>query len=513
LQADADGNYQTCLAPGKYTIDGGELVVESQLEIVRDLRQPFRGKARLTGHVLDSKGEPVVGALVSGVYPSFTQQDLNTKTRSDGQFLVMRSLEPLILSARSPDGGEGSITTIDAEKTEVTLRLAPAASAVGKLVGETRQPVTDFEIRYGIKVFLGKPNENQWRRGCLGGSVKTDAEGRFKIPGLVIGQQYAITYRPSFVPEEAWCTIAEVTPREAGLIELGVTQALSEPKPYQPPTIEERTAEFFKDRGPLAERVAKAQGEARRCYLRVLVVMGDPASRASQKFLDARDHKRMNDYQWIGLAAASAEARAAIKRQFGDTTAELTLPALVALDESGDVLDKISLPFDGPDEPAAVAACNKFLDQHALPQLDAENLLSDALDRARREDKRVIVQETASWCGPCRMLTRFIDRHKAMFDEHFVYIKIDRERFRHGDEVMQRLRAKRSGIPWVVILDRDEKPLGFSEIKPGETYGFPTEPEEIDQFLGLLAKSAPRLPPAQEKELRADLEIKDRTGL
>ena len=53
-------------------------------------------------------------------------------------------------------------------------------------------------------------------------------------------------------------------------------------------TLEDDTADFFKARGPLQERLAAAQDDARRNRQRVLLILGDADSKASLKLTDLR---------------------------------------------------------------------------------------------------------------------------------------------------------------------------------------------------------------------------------
>jgi hypothetical protein len=173
------------------------------------------------------------------------------------------------------------------------------------------------------------------------------------------------------------------------------------------------------------------------------------------------------------------------------------------LDEAGKVLASRSLSLSGADTAAESAKVRDFLANYAPEKLDAENLLADALARARREDKKVFLQETGIYCAPCQLLMQYWEKHQDVLDSNFIYLKIDRARLTHGDDVMKRLRAKDSiGIPWIAILDAEGKVLETS-------LGFPsTEPKDIDEFLKFLVKTAPRLTTEQLARLRSDLEVR-----
>ena len=104
------------------------------------------------------------------------------------------------------------------------------------------------------------------------------------------------------------------------------------------------------------------------------------------------------------------------------------------------------------------------------------------------ENKRVWLQESATWCGWCRVLTRFLDEHRPIFDANYVVVEIDRSRCDHGEAVMKRYRpGKDGGIPWCAILDADGRLLANWD-GPDGNIGCPNTDPEIEVFMGILKK-------------------------
>ncbi len=264
--------------------------------------------------------------------------------------------------------------------------------------------------------------------------------------------------------------------------------------------LEDDTADFFKPRGPLQERLTAAQDDARRNRQRVLLILGDADSRASLKLTDLREtdwRRLLYDYQQVAIGKGDSAAVGLFKKAYPDLV-DLQWPAFVVLDEAGKVLGSIELSLDGADTKAGSAKAVEFLHKHAEEKLDAEKLLADALSQARRECKNVFLEETGIYCKPCKLLSLYWERNQAALDANYVFLKIDPSRYANGPEVMKRFRPQFGGIPWVAILNAD------GEVQA--TYlGFPSGPPGVEEFMQLLKKTAPELSANELKKLREDL--------
>ena len=154
----------------------------------------------------------------------------------------------------------------------------------------------------------------------------------------------------------------------------------------------------------------------------------------------------------------------------------------------------------GADRKLDAIPLGKFMLDHKLPTRDAELMLSGGLATASAEQKRVFLIMSASWCGPCRMLARFLYANKAELGRHYVFVKLDVSRDTHAQTLLDRYEGKdaANGVPWYVILDRTGKPLVTSNAKETQDYGssnigFPSSKEGIDHFLSILRQTAPGL--------------------
>ena len=145
----------------------------------------------------------------------------------------------------------------------------------------------------------------------------------------------------------------------------------------------------------LPEPLAKAGATAKQKDKRVLVVWGTEDER--QPLEEALKNDRAlakfvrNEFEKVSLLRAE-HGELAAKQRAGDAGL-----ALAVLDAAGlrlGAIDQRSLVLEGSLD---VSALRGFLEQHRVPQQDAEVLWSKALARAEKENKRLLVHLGAPW--------------------------------------------------------------------------------------------------------------------
>ena len=163
------------------------------------------------------------------------------------------------------------------------------------------------------------------------------------------------------------------------------------------------------------------------------------------------------------------------------------------------------------DKEINMEALAAFVKRHAPPALDARKLLDDALAQAKRENKRVLVQETAVWCGPCDRLARFLDQNRALWEKDYIWVPMN-IRWSGEAEIMKRLRGEaEGGLPWLAILDADGKVLVTSN-KPddGSNIGYPSDDDSVKHFTHMLKTTAQRMTANDLSGLKSALETANR---
>jgi hypothetical protein len=104
---------------------------------------------------------------------------------------------------------------------------------------------------------------------------------------------------------------------------------------------------------------------------------------------------------------------------------------------------------------------------------------------------------------------------KKMFEDNYVLVKLDVQESEEkraalenpgGVEVMKELGGEKSGIPFYAFVDEKGKKLADSNAMPkGLNIGCPDTPEEIEAFMGLIQKTAPRWSKPNREKLKAYL--------
>lgn len=134
----------------------------------------------------------------------------------------------------------------------------------------------------------------------------------------------------------------------------------------------------------------------------------------------------------------------------------------------------------------------------------AEKLLKAAQRTAARSKKNVFVRYTASWCGWCHKMAKYIEDPavKPLWDKAFVSVTLDvlengpkkADENPGADKLLAAMGGANGGIPFFAALDARGKKLIDSNLMPGgKNIGCPAAPEELVKFADFLKTAAPKL--------------------
>jgi thioredoxin-related protein len=149
----------------------------------------------------------------------------------------------------------------------------------------------------------------------------------------------------------------------------------------------------------------------------------------------------------------------------------------------------------------------------------ADAVVDQAVAEARATDRVVMVRFRASWCQWCARLDAAVHSFDLgrMLGDHYVQVEltVDEDETKafldtpRAAEYRQALGGAESGIPFYVFLDGDGEVIADSLRMPeGGNIGYPVTDEEIDRFMELVERTAPRMPETDRERVRNYIEAR-----
>ena len=291
----------------------------------------------------------------------------------------------------------------------------------------------------------------------------------------------------------------------------GQTQPASQPA-SQPTTAATRPV-IYDPAADGKQQIAAALESAKRENRRVLVMFGGNwcgwCQRLHALFKENKQIAKalLYEYDLVLVDIGRFDKQMDIPTGYGINLKKGGVPLLTVLDADGKVLvnqESGALEEGDHHNPEKVLA---FLNRWKAEPRDAEKVVAEALRQAATADKRVFLHLGAPWCPWCRKLDAFLVQREVaeLLARDFVDLKIDVDRMTKGPDVAKRFRpAQKGGIPWFAVLDAQGKVLATSD-GPHGNIGFPSEPEDITFFSGMLKNNGKRLSPAQLGQIEESL--------
>lgn len=189
--------------------------------------------------------------------------------------------------------------------------------------------------------------------------------------------------------------------------------------PYKLPTFQERVHRELAIGRPAGQRYDRALEEVQRLRQHVLVMSLDRDAPLAEswfklRFDDRQIRSALPDYQLIQLDKDSKSVPTLAQRLASTLDAE-KLPVWRFSAVFGQKLEAGPVPRAASGTSLDRAALLATLARHAPEPLDARQLLKEALAEAATSNRPVIVQETATWCGPCHRLAQYLERHREIW--------------------------------------------------------------------------------------------------
>lgn len=498
-----DGKFEFYCGPGEYSlfVQGKEsikLTITDEKEKQVDLPIEVDPVKLLTGLTVDSGSrKPVGGANIQVVSRVLTRHnEWKANSTDDGKFQLNVFKETSYVHAISPDGKLGTITEVEEDKTTTVLSLEKLGSAEGKLLTQDGSQVSaGAKLLYGVSIEDPKSRLSSNRFGKV---VTTDKNGDFTLTQLVPGWKYECTLFDN--PGGYILSVASVTVEPGETKQLGELKTPEEPKPYVPPTLADRTRDAFNVAGTPLERFEKAKALVKQLNQNLLVVLASPEDERTKSLMQLRYEIQefrsyVDDFRFMAISTVDdkLEAAQSLAKALDVSLEPENAFVLVVVDREGKVTGKLTSEQICDGESLSKERLLAELDKYKTKPLDARELLQKAYEQAEREDKRVFLQETATWCGPCQMLSRLLLENR-QWEKDYVWVKMD-HRWTGAMEIMKELRGEaEGGIPWMVILDAQGNKLATSNLpKSGSNIGFPSEPEGQVHFANMLKDTRQRM--------------------
>lgn len=229
---DKDGNFEFYTLPGSHymrayadpnsismdvDVKGADTLVALHGELAPDAPRTFSGRVVLA----DNPETPVANAAIDSAPVSEQNSTAPSGTaRADGTFTLRRFPSDLLLGGRSPDGKFAAAVRIKSTDDNITLNLAPAAIATGRLVDADKKPLAAMDLYCGAYIDLGHGLSTTG----LALRTRTDAGGNFTLPGLIPGMQYELSAIFPTAPGQTfsdWRNISSIVPKKPGDLPLG----------------------------------------------------------------------------------------------------------------------------------------------------------------------------------------------------------------------------------------------------------------------------------------------------
>jgi len=121
---------------------------------------------------------------------------------------------------------------------------------------------------------------------------------------------------------------------------------------------------------------------------------------------------------------------------------------------------------------------------------DGGKQIADALAVAKKENKRVLLQFGANWCGWCNKFHKLCQTDPdiaAKLKDSFVVVLVDVNKGHNGDINKKYGNPTRFGLPAIVILDADGKALATQDTGKLEQ-GDHHDPKKVLAFLNEWAR-------------------------
>lgn len=419
------------------------------------------------------------------------------KTDEDGSFRIKTQAVKLGAIAYSPDKRFVGTLLIEEFTKPASIQLRPTKSFSGRITDQGGNPVANHtvwaSIRIGDQREFGTAYPTVFYVPQI--EIQTDSEGNYRFDGLpcrtrILFGTNTLDNEPNrFESIDEAYYLPDDEPRSR-VTHIGKSTSLD-------------------DSLPLAQRFASMHRDARLGSYHLMVIIYEKSAEANRDFVDKHllnysEQKAVASY--MQLQVDVRELSAGNNKDFVD---RFDWPKsnqgvfACAYDIEGMELARILIDPEASD---ASAAAYQFIERYGPAQQDAEAKWNNAFQQAKEQNKLVWVRTSQRYCGPCFMLSRWIDDQREILEKDFILLKIDDVRDMNGQVIAERLTKGRwVGVPFHAIFDANEE-LVMDSYGPLGNIGFMSGLEGKRHFKKMLDAACSRITPREIQVLLDALE-------
>ena len=447
----------------------------------------------VTGRIVASDGVETGVAdvkVVLGAMDGQSTDELITRSDQSGRFSFRTTALRVGVFAITDDGTAAGAVNPGIFNTPVELVLKPTVDLSGQILDLNGEPMVGQRVWVKVDIHPGDTREytidKHWFR-AKDFEATTDHDGRYVIRGL---------------PVDLLLDIDATDPNDASHIQSLDMPRLRAGQQVQPLVSRIRRWKRSDNRS-LSEKYAELLEFAKNDRSHLLVVIHNSTS---EKFVENYlfDDSRTREARTfiplrIDESQIADDANAAFVSAQGWPKPQDRAVVVYALGKEGEELERVEIRLDS-DNPSMQAA--EFLRRNAVAELDAEKKWLEAFTEAGRSQRKVWARVGNRHCGPCRLLSGWLDEHAAILEQDYVLLKIDTYRDRNANGVAKRIAGDYPGIPFHAIYDADGNRIIDSD-GPEGNIGYPSadEPEGMKHFKRMLDTTRAKLTEAQVEHL------------
>ncbi len=397
---------------------------------------------------------------------------------ASGKFNISRVPKPMIFHCTFGDKKLAGSAQIDERSTKLKIKLEPTVTVTGRLIdSETEAPLGNKRLIAALRFVDADRVSNSHTSGAT--AIVTDDDGNFEFSGLVAERKYNLS-------------CIEISPKnDVRSFDAGSFRTNRSSLDLQ--NIDYSRAWLTSDASPLV-RFKKAAADASLTHENILVAFSTPGDAVFRKFTGFQGNEdllnALQKFQIVAIDRSGNNAQPAKKLagqlgiQLSDNSAETHF---CFADVKGNLLQELTISSNEAD----AFPSKQFLDaagKSAPTTPNPQAILDAALEQAGEEGKLVLLQETGPYCGPCVLLSKFLESTRDRWSKDLIWIKLD-QRWPGTLEITERLRKEmESTIPWYAVLDKDRNTRFTSFTEDSKNAGFPGSDRSRKHFRKMLSE-------------------------